>query len=475
VLKTRMQQVAKRLWVVALITGLAVLAAVVTSAMQRPTYVGKSTLVVSSPGKTTEQDAILVAGYVALFNDPATTARLRTQTKIPDGVTFAARMAAASPIITISATAQNAAVAQDASQDMANAFRNDINAVRQEGNADAVADLTRQLNQLRSQPGPQDALSNPQLGALQDRIDSIKLDSTNQLQDLQLRAGVTSDSPKTVQNVALAAVGGLILGILAALGLAAISTRLTSSADIREKTGVRPLVEIPDPAKSKRNRLNGDRLAKLANLVDLEKSGSPLIVAFTASRGTHGAQDLAFLVGELWAKQGRRTVVVETAPPDGARGFTDALETSHSATHLLQDGSTDGLKILPPGRFVSDRYSLVTPERVAAVFKELASVADVIVIAAPSIADSVEAQLLCAAADCTILVAARGHAKAGDITSAADSLQSARAVLLGAVLVNGKLPGADAAKRRRTGAAATNGRAPDRNRGTKESVTVKPS
>ena len=37
-----------------------------------------------------------------------------------------------------------------------------------------------------------------------------------------------------------------MLGILAALGLAALSTRLTNSADLRDKTGVEPLVEMPD-------------------------------------------------------------------------------------------------------------------------------------------------------------------------------------------------------------------------------------
>jgi polysaccharide biosynthesis transport protein len=467
VLKTRVQQVWKRLWVVALITGLAVAAAVVMTQMQRSTYVGKSTLVVSSPGKTTEQDAILVAGYVALFNDPATTARLRVQTKIPDDVTFQARLAAASPIITISATAQTPEVAQDASQDMANAFRNDINAVRQEGNADAVADLTRQLNQLRSQPGPPDVLANPQLGALQDRIDSIRLDSTNQLQDLQLRAGVTGDSPHRVQNIALAAVGGLILGILAALGLAAISTRLSCSAEIRDKTGVNPLAEISWKGSSKRDWPSRDRLAMLANILSLDKTERTPVVAFTDAGETRGSRDLALAVAELWARQDRRTVLIDAVTPSdsGIRSFTGA--GSKSVLRLLQDGAVGGLKILPAGGFKSDRYSLLTSERISAVIAQLASVADMIVIAAPSIADTPEAQVLCASAHRTILVVTRRSSKTTDVTSAAEALRSSHAKLEGAVLVDGKREDTAPAKSRHASDPSTNGRPPGR----KESVT----
>ena len=68
---------------------------------------------------------------------------------------------------------------------------------------------------------------------------------------------------------------------------------------------------------------------------------------------------------------------------------------------------------------------------------KLRPVADTIVVAAPSIADSTEAQLLCAAAERTVLVAAKGKSRAGDVTAAAEALAKAHAVLLGAVLIEG--------------------------------------
>ena len=52
-----------------------------------------------------------------------------------------------------------------------------------------------------------------------------------------------------------------------------------------------------------------------------------------------------------------------------------------------------------------------------------------------------EAQLLCAAAERTVLVAAKGKSRAGDVTAAAEALAKAHAVLLGAVLIEGSNDG----------------------------------
>ena len=94
------------------------------------------------------------------------------------------------------------------------------------------------------------------------------------------------------------------------------------------------------------------------------------------------------------------------------------------------------LKILPAGSILADRYSLVTRERIDAVLDKLRTDADTIIVAAPSIAETTDAQLVCAAADVTILVVTRGSSRAGDVTSAAETLAKAHAVLLGAVLID---------------------------------------
>jgi succinoglycan biosynthesis transport protein ExoP len=433
--KRRWDQVRQRWWVVAVLIVLAVLAAA-SSLPARPTYVGKSTLALSGQGP--QQDALVVVGYMTIFNDPATIARLSATAKFPEDVTFEAKAVAASPILSIEASANSPEVAQEAAMRMASAFRDDVNSVKEAGAESSAAELRRQLTGVP--PLAPDGSANPYFVALQQRINDAQ-DSANLLQDLQPRAGVTENAPKIATTLGLGAAGGLLLGILAALGLAALSTRLRNSADLRDKTGVEPLVEMPDAGLVKLDSLRRDRLRTLANLVSFEDLPKATVIILTDSRGVRAARDVAEALAELSAQQGSRTVLVyadnDASRPAGGAGFNDALIDSGLVHDLLKDGDVGSLKILPAGSIVADRYWLVTRERVVAVLDELRADADTIIVAAPSIADTTETQLLCAAADVTILVVSRGSSRTGDVISASEALAKAHAVLLGAVLIDG--------------------------------------
>jgi len=90
-LKRRIEQIKQRWWVVVAISALTVTLAGVSLLTAHTTYVGKSELIVSSPGRAPDQDAALVQGYFALFNNPETIARLQAANHIPDGITFEAK------------------------------------------------------------------------------------------------------------------------------------------------------------------------------------------------------------------------------------------------------------------------------------------------------------------------------------------------------------------------------------------------
>ena len=141
-----MEQIRQRWWVVVVVAALGVLVAAASSVLAHPTYAGRSTLVLSVHAP--DQDALMVVGYMTIFNDPATITRLRTTTKIPEDVTFEARTVAASPILTIKATADDPKVAQDAAYDMAVALRADITASQLAGTDGYIADLERQLAEI---------------------------------------------------------------------------------------------------------------------------------------------------------------------------------------------------------------------------------------------------------------------------------------------------------------------------------------
>jgi Mrp family chromosome partitioning ATPase len=299
--------------------------------------------------------------------------------------------------------------------------------------------MERQLSKVSPLAG--DGSTNAYYVLLQQRIDEARNNSVNELMGLQPRAGVTMNPPKVVLNLVAGAVGGLLLGVLAALGLGTLSTRLTSSADLRDKTGVELLTEVPAAGSVKRDMLREDRLRELTNIVSLEDLPKPAVIAMTDSRGSRGARDIAEALAELSARQGSRTVLVyadnDASKPAGGPGFNDALVDSTLVHGVLKDGDIKSLKILPAGSILADRYSLVTRERVAAVLDQLRTSADTIIVSAPSITETAETQLLCAAADATILVVTRKSSRARDVTSAAEALAKAHAILLGAVLIDG--------------------------------------
>lgn len=441
IVRRRIRQVTQRWWVVLLVVGVAVLSAVPALIFAKPTYIGTSTLVLSSPGRNPVDDATMAVGYTSLFNEPEMLTRLRAGRKIPPEVTFVARTVAASPILAIEATASDPEIAQRSAANMAEAFRDDINSVRTKGNDKAILSTQKQLDMLLADPGP-DGLINPLAPVVQQRLDTLRSDSTNQLRDLQLQAGVTVVAPNAVFELAVRVLGGVLLGVLAALGLAALSTRLTDAADLAEKIGLEPLVEVPAGGSIPLNRLREDRLRTLANYVSLQDQAKSMVVALTDCRGAHGARELAEALARLSAQQGYRTVLVYADNDDAQHaqhaGFNDALVNSELANASLRDGAVDSLLVMGAGPVVADRYPLLSRDRILAVFDELRAAADTIVVAAPPITETLDAQSICATADFTIVVAGSHSSRAGDVSAAVDALADARAVLLGAVLIDGR-------------------------------------
>ncbi|CRK49503.1 conserved exported hypothetical protein [Rhodococcus sp. RD6.2] len=441
-LKRRIEQVRQRWWLVLAVTLVAVLGALVSTLGAGNTYVGKSAMIVSSPGRYPEQDAVLVGGYVAYFNDPATQQRLRaTDPNIPADATFQARAAAASPILIIEATAPDSGDAQSAAALMAAALREDVNAVRSSGNQEAVKALTEQLDAMRSrEPGN---VPDPAVTALQDRINTTQYDTTNMLQDLQAEAGVVASSPKTAFDLLAATAGGLVLGVLAALGVAALSTRLATADDVREKAGIEPLAEIPHGGSDSRTRLHENGVRQIVNTISRADLPRPAVVAVTAPASGGAADILVRDLAEAAALRGERVIVVQARASDAGEageshriGFADLIldDRLAVATALLEDGLPN-VTLLPYGTPRTALPDVLTHAKIERVLRELRALADLVIVESPRATDSAEANLLCAASDRVILVLRKNVARADETKEATRSLTDSGATVLGAVLV----------------------------------------
>ena len=432
----RLRHIQQHWKLVAVCVVLAALAATAYTLTSRPSYTAHSALILT--GRTPEQDAVTVQGFVSIFNDAPTVDKLRAAADIPKGVDFEARTAAASPIMIIEATADRPDLAQATAETLAKTFRADINATQQEGKQGYIDNLRQQLS--RISPIAPNGVPDPYFASLQDRIDNVESDITNQLQLFQPQLGVKKNAPDLKVNLALGVIGGLLIGSLVALAMAASSRRVKTAADLRDRTGVEPLVEVPAAGTGKQQQLRDERLRTLANIIGAKNLRKPVVIAVADIDGGRGAREVAEALALSFSQQGHRAVLVhadnEPSGPSAGPGFNGLLADGRVARSALVDGAPDSMRILPAGPAVSNRYASVTRERLDEIFGELREGFDTVVVAAPSAGES-DAQVLCAAADATILVAIKDSSRFTDISSSLAVLEAMHAVVLGAVLLDG--------------------------------------
>jgi hypothetical protein len=208
-------------WCVVVVVLLAVGAEVYATTQTPTTYTGRSSLIVNSNGRSPDQDAVLVQGYVDYFNNPSYQKQLAEQAGLTSPVSLTARSAASSPILVVESTVDKADFAQSSAAKVAETFRTDINQVMDKDQADGLKELQDRLDKAIEAGG----VGSSTAATLQDQIAQRQDDRTNRLQELQLRGGVATNTPSMVSNVAQAAFSGLVAGVLLVLVIGALRSR----------------------------------------------------------------------------------------------------------------------------------------------------------------------------------------------------------------------------------------------------------
>ena len=304
---------------VTLLAGLVAFGATVRHSGTR--YTGTATLITVTQSGSPDQTAILASGYVGMFIQPSFQRMLHAKLGLPADVSLTAQTSAQSPIIFISATSPDEATAQLAAADAADEFLREVNANLQASRENLIAQMrravdadTRDVSGVYRVPAKQD---------MQNLINAVNANPTNDLQVLQSDAGVTAKSSGAERTIAVALVGGLIFGCLLAWVLGAASRRLSSPAELMEKARIEPLVVIP-PGGGTRAELQRERqLRQLAATVALLDVPKPAVVAVAAVERTPGADEIAESLARYRADHGARTVLVHA---DGAPAPLDAVE-----------------------------------------------------------------------------------------------------------------------------------------------------
>jgi succinoglycan biosynthesis transport protein ExoP len=421
----------RRRFLVAAITVLAGLVAFGVAERHAGThYTGTATLVTAAQNSSPDQTAALSAGYVAMFIQPSFQGTLHAKLGLPADVSLTAQTAAQSPIIFISATGPDATTAQRAAAAAAAEFLREVNANLQ-ANRESLIGQMRRAVEADTKAG---AIRVPAEVDMQDRINAINADPTNDLQLLQLNAGVTAKSTGAKRTIAVALVGGLIFGGLLAWVLGAASRRLSSPAELMEKARIEPLVVIPPGGGTVAELQHERQLRQLAATVALDMP-KPAVVAVAPVERMPGTDEIAESLARYRADHGARTVLVYA---DGAPAPFDAIEgdiESVAVRWLLVSSESGGRmrEVFPVGD-PQDVHGLLGMEHLGKLVASLRGRADLIVIRSPAVSESAESYMVCAVADRTLLVAGTGSS-ADSVVAARDQMERLGVSLLGVAFV----------------------------------------
>jgi len=427
----------RRRWVLILVIGLVAAAgALGASLLQGTTYTGRAALTIVSVDRAPEQDTVLAQGYADYFNQPSSQEVLRQSAGVSSSVTLNARIAAQSPIVYVEATTDSPEVAQDAATKMAVALRDDVNNGLRGNSQAQIADLQRQLDTARAQNNSDD------VGRLQDAISALQ-SGTNQLQDLQLTAGVASNSSNAARNAGAAALGGLLLGALLAIALGRFENRIVTPNEVRDRLGLSVLAVVGGRRRSGEDG-RAQLLRSLTGLTNPYGMPSPGVIALTGPYTSRASKSrVAIALAGLRALQGQTTLLLQTdleADPlpselSSMSGVADFL-AERGGSRVDGKVFTNGRALLvsPPGSKRDDLFALFSRSHVQRLVTQGTALADLVVIDAPPV-ESVEGQVVCAVADRALLVLEEGETRAKDASTALDALGRTGSTTLGVVLV----------------------------------------
>ncbi|MCW2698979.1 MAG: hypothetical protein JWQ45_514 [Blastococcus sp.] len=374
-------------------------------------------------------------------------------------------------ILDITYTGDTAASAQKGSLAFAQAYLTQRSATAQaaldaqdanlQARIDAVnAQLAGVLKAGAAMPAgsPELARNSDQAAGLYSQLDTLTA-SQNRVRSQTITPGqiVTQpglpDSPSSPDPL-IATAAGVLLGLLAGIGLAAVRNRnddvIRTPEDLFQRTRV-PVATVLS------ERLHGGEIsvlqplsadgrgyARLRNLVTtgLDESSRRVVLVTGVRRG--GGPVAANLAASL-ARAGEEVVLVcadvfgstadallGNAPADG---LAEVLDGEHPVDGVLRTfPGVPSLRILGPGRDIDRADALLQTRSPRKLVDRLLGTASCIVIEAPPTTDSADAQTLANVADLAVLVVEAGPTTAREVLDACAQLESVGTPVLGAVI-----------------------------------------
>lgn len=267
--------------------------------------------------------------------------------------------------------------------------------------------------------------------------------------------------PRPIRNLSLALALGLMLGLGVALLAEYLDVTIKDREDIERVTALPALAEVPAMAGGEAS-LNRDPQSqaseayrKLRTALQFLSVDHPLqVVMVTSPFAAEGKTTTAVNVASAFAQAGLRSLLVEgdlRRPSFQAvfgqqgglqRGLTTVLIGRSTLDAAISPTSIPNLSVLPAGALPPNPSELLASDHMVDLLADLRRRHEIIVIDAPPLLPVADASALAPRVDGVILVARAGKTKRDRLLEAVELTQKVGGRLLGTVL-NGTKGGGD--------------------------------
>jgi non-specific protein-tyrosine kinase len=291
-------------------------------------------------------------------------------------------------------------------------------------------------------------------------LPNLNANSSNLLTVVEPAVAPTGpSSPRTLLNIVLAAV----LGLLAAVGIAFLAEYLddsvTSSDDVHEVTGLPTLGVVPvmsgNPKRSEIYRLVtllnprspvAESYRALRTNVEFASVDTPLqTLLVTSSVPQEGKTTTAGNLAVVFAQAGSRVLLVDTDLRKPGLHVLFTLSNEHGLTTLfrdeaatvrsvVQDTELDKLKIITSGPLPPNPAELLGSQRWHAILERLKAEADLVILDSPPLQAVTDAALLAAVVDGTVFVIHARRTRRGAVRQGREALARGGGKVLGVVM-----------------------------------------
>jgi len=275
------------------------------------------------------------------------------------------------------------------------------------------------------------------------------------------RASVPSDpfESDVLRNTLLAALLGLIIGLVAAAMAGLFDRTLRSSRQLRKVTGVPNLAMVPrQPIGQPRpedvvafrdpDSIEAEAYRTLGTAVEfLCADMGAKVVLVTSPRPGEGKSSVAAEMAAALAKAGRRVVLVDgdLRRPQvhhlfglaNERGLSSVLKGEASLEQSVQRlEQQNNLAVLSAGPPPPDPAELLADARLGLTFASLAAASEMVVVDAPPILPVTDPTVIAQHVDATLLVATAGLSERREWAEALKRLAVVDAGVIGTVLLS---------------------------------------